>query len=270
MHHESSLHLLRADTSNETLRRVINSDNINPYSTNAHLSRHGGNWRNPTNDLNTPIKEAEEIVRDNVNSGDATDPDFNNIDDSVLLFMGILTVSFLFRAYMNRRKCYQNNKRLLISDLTSSARDAALTSGTFILTTLSRETIGSIDIFNGVDSLSSFDELLGSAAAFTVASAVHTAYGNYRAGYSKNIIISETKEAVFKSAKKNIAFVFIGLVIDSYTDLGDAKINAIVTGVRVIWNLGSIGLTVYENKEVNKSIIKLKTDFYYLKALKTL
>ncbi len=58
MHHESSLSLLRADKSNETLQIVINPDNINPYSTNAHFSQHGGNWRNPTDDLNATIKEA--------------------------------------------------------------------------------------------------------------------------------------------------------------------------------------------------------------------
>ena len=162
---------------------------------------------------------------------------------------------------MNRKKGYHNNKRLLGSDLTSSARDAALTSGTFFLTTLSRESIGSLDLFNGVDALSSVDELLGSAAAFTVASAVHKAYGSYRAGYSKRVIIAETKDAIWKSAKKNIAFVVIGIAIDSYTDWGDAQVNAIVTGLRVIWNIGSFGLTYYENKEISKSIVNLKTDF---------
>jgi len=269
MHHESSLHLLRADTSNETLRRVVNPDNINPYSTNAHLSQHGGNWRNPTDDLNTPIKEAEEKIRDNVNSGDATEPDFNNIDDSVLLFMGILTVSFLFRAYMNRKKGYHNNKRLLRSDLTSSARDAALTSGTFFLTTLSRESIGSIDVFNGVDALSSVDELLGSAAAFTVASAVHKAYGSYRAGYSKRVIISETKDAIWKSAKKSALFMAGGVLLDCLTPLPDPTIALVVSAARLTWNIGSWVYKYNENKQAQIDIAQIKISFYYQKALGT-
>lgn len=270
MHHESSLNLLRADTSNETLRRVINPDNINPYSTNAHLSQHGGNWRNPTDDLNTPIKDAEEKVRDDVKSGDATDPANSMIDDSVLLFMAVLTVSFLFKAYMNRKKGYQGNKQLIKSDLTSSAKDAALTSGTFFLTTLSRETIGSIDVFNGIDALSSVDELLGSAAAFTVASAVYKAFGGYQAGYSKQVIISETKDAIWKSAKKSALFMAGGVLLDCLTPLPDPTIALIVSAARLTWNVGSWVYKYNENKQAQIDIAQIKISFYHQKALGTL
>jgi hypothetical protein len=270
IHHESSIQLLKQDSSEETLRSVLDSDNMNPYTRPAHLSQHRGNWRNPTDDINTPIKEAEEKVRDNVDSGDATDPDFNNISDSVLLFMGVVTVSILFRVYMNRKKGYQNNKRLLGSDLTSSARDAALTSGTFFLTTLSRESIGSLDLFNGVDALSSVDELLGSAVAFTVASALHNAYGSYRAGYSKRVIIVETKEAIWMSAKKGALFIAGGVLLDCFTSFDDPSIALLVSACRITWSIGSWAYKRNQDKKTQIIIDQVKVNFYYHKALSAL
>lgn len=175
MHHESSLQNLYNDSSPESIRRVADPDNINRYARDAHLSQHDGNWRNPTNDVNNKLSAADKRTEDNVQSGDATEPGFSHFDEAIYLFFGYLTVSMIVKTYLHKKQGIKVNKTQFLSDLGSSSTDAAMAAGAYLVASFARDQIGSLDLVNNLDALSSLDELLGSAAGFTAIAALHGA-----------------------------------------------------------------------------------------------